>query len=319
MKTPHTEDSGLLVASDVAVLLPNGWLPSYGPHGAYNGRTAPGNPDHHRGLVAPTRSAFSFSGELAAEESLTTGIGAPEIEGLRIEPPADPHRVALMLRVGCIIQCFEKLEIARGAPAVFRRARACTRYAAGQPLALGDGEHLFDHHVVQPIIAEVVEVVEAATLVEMKVTKPCFLDIARLVVFVEGLPCFEISESLTVNFELIEVAVGPAHRSLDRVVELCERSRLTDEEDSPDCRLDLSQRDSQAQRFRGSSCCCHPSILAPFHVGPNGQALSCTARPRGRLGAPKFQCQTLPRIDWIALCHVSCSALLGSMAHGEGE
>ena len=46
------------------MLLPNGWPLSCGRHEAYHGRPTPGNPDRHRGSVALTRSAVSFSGLL---------------------------------------------------------------------------------------------------------------------------------------------------------------------------------------------------------------------------------------------------------------
>jgi hypothetical protein len=41
-------------------------------------------------------------------------------------------------------------------------------------------------------------------------------------------------------------------------------------------------------------------------------ALSCVARAADGRRGTQVQCQTLPKADWNALCHVSCSALLGS-------
>ena len=42
----------------------NVWPLSCGRHGAYHGRPTPRNPDHHRGSIALTCSAVSFSGLL---------------------------------------------------------------------------------------------------------------------------------------------------------------------------------------------------------------------------------------------------------------
>ena len=68
--------------------------------------------------------------------------------------------------------------------------------------------------------------------------------IARFIILIKGLPGLEISDTLPADLELIEMTVRPAHRSLDRVVQLCERCRLADEQDSPNRRLNLSERDS---------------------------------------------------------------------------
>jgi hypothetical protein len=48
-----------------------------------------------------------------------------------------------------------------------------------------------------------------------------------------------------------------------------------------------------------------------FEALPDGRALSCRARRPGRLGAPKFQCQTLPRIDRKALWPDQLQRLVG--------
>jgi hypothetical protein len=47
------------------------------------------------------------------------------------------------------------------------------------------------------------------------------------------------------------------------------------------------------------------------------RVLSCVAHAAdGRCGA-QVQCQTLPKVDWNVLCHISCRALLGG-ARGHG-
>jgi len=46
---------------------------------------------------------------------------------------------------------------------------------------------------------------------------------------------------------------------------------------------------------------------------PNDWRFSCEPqRLRGPTEAPKFQCQTLPEVDWNVLWLVSCNRLLGS-------
>ena len=47
---------------------------------------------------------------------------------------------------------------------------------------------------------------------------------------------------------------------------------------------------------------------------PTDRRSAAWHRPPTVSEAPKFQCQTLPRADWNALCHGSCSALLGGRA-----
>jgi hypothetical protein len=64
--------------------LPNGWPLSCGRHGAYHGRPTPGNPDQHRGSVALTCSAVSFSG--------VVGLHAPR--ATRSQHPGDRSQAA---------------------------------------------------------------------------------------------------------------------------------------------------------------------------------------------------------------------------------
>jgi len=177
-----------------------------------------------------------------------TTIGPVEAESLRIEATAEPFTVALMLRMAGIIEGFEKLEVPSGTAAILWRACARAGETLGQPLTLGNRKDLLNYYVVHPVVAEVVEVREGGTLLEMKVRQPCEVRIARLdILVVEWLPCFEISERLAVDLELIEVTPGPAHCSLDETMEPRESHGFADEEKSPDLWLNLLEGDLQPE------------------------------------------------------------------------
>jgi len=79
----------------------------------------------------------------------------------------------------------------------------------------------------------------------------------------------------------------------------CECVRGTTDQTHRRRREDERERDREVLEQRH---CCRPT----------DRALNCEPqRLRGPAEAPRFQRQTLPPVDWNALCHVSYSALLG--------
>jgi hypothetical protein len=60
--------------------------------------------------------------------------------------------------------------------------------------------------------------------------------------------------------------------------------------------------------FRDKEVRSHARCRIPL---PNSWALSCRARHPGGLGAPRFQCQTLPLNDWNALWPGHLQRLVG--------
>jgi hypothetical protein len=122
-----------------------------------------------------------------------------------------------------VMERLEKFEVPMGAPAIL--GRTCTRAldARWQTLPLGRWDDFFDRHVVHPMVAKIVEVRKGVTLLELQIAKARNPGIAGLISFVEGLPGLEVRESPTVNLKIMQMAVRPTHRLLNRVVELRER------------------------------------------------------------------------------------------------
>jgi hypothetical protein len=110
-----------------------------------------------------------------------------------------------------------------GAPAILGRTRTRTLDTHWQTLPLGRWDDFFDRHVVHPMVAEIVQVREGVSLLELQIAKARNPGIAGILGFVEGLPGLEVRESPTVNLEIVQVAIRPTHRLLNCVVELRER------------------------------------------------------------------------------------------------
>src|ERR1022692_552831 len=102
---------------------------------------------------------------------------------------------------------------------------------------------IFDDRDVMPVVAEVVDVVEAARLESERIEK----DDLRLVDVPKFLGPIGIRIGIldATDDELVQVTVGPAERGLDRPIELRQLDGLGNDQATPDRRHYIQQLDLQ--------------------------------------------------------------------------
>ena len=109
---------------------------------------------------------------------------------------------------------------------------------------LGHCDDLLHRDLVFPAIAEVVFIDEGTAALD-----EILESILALVLEVEITRVVDVGHPvvLVADFELVKMGVGPAHRHLDREVDIFERPRTRHLDRAPDRRLDLLQPDVQLE------------------------------------------------------------------------
>jgi hypothetical protein len=132
---------------------------------------------------------------------------------------------------------FEELLVAVGSADVFWWSGSLTGQAAGVVGGGLDGHDVLDFDPVGPVVAEVVDVLEPAAH-GRHLREPGLTLVARWVA-----PAFAVVNAVadTANRELVQVAVHPAERLLDRSVQVSQAGPAGNQEPAPHRRADRSE------------------------------------------------------------------------------
>lgn len=140
-------------------------------------------------------------------------------ERLWVEGLADPVKHIAMICMSGISECIEKIHIAVNPTDILRRARASASLNTGVNPARFGRQDCLDQNVVLPAITEVI-------LVRHAVPGPPEHLIERRSVLAHAPNTeFRIRGSVedSAYFELVKVAIGPAHNGLKGIVEPLQR------------------------------------------------------------------------------------------------
>src|SRR5690606_2872825 len=182
------------------------------------------------------------SGELG---QVRVDLGQLEAVGVVVaqELARFPGRPAAAARPG------QELVVAVDAAGVLRRAGALAAGALGERLAAGRGRDSVHLDVVDPVVAEIIGVREAAARADQRVQPDAALVLLRLDperAVVRGGP-----EAAVADLELVQVVVLPAHRALDHLVQAGQGDRPGHAHAPPDRRP--GARDGDAELVGGAA------------------------------------------------------------------
>jgi len=237
-------------------------------------------------LIVERHAAGAVS--TAVSQLLELPVGFFQIESFWIERLAKPRSELLVSLVLGITRRGDQFLVAPDATNILWRAIA---------LPIGADRMLMVHHVVidflhpdfvLPVIAEIILVDELGPFPwrDIGKSKICLvLQIAEI--------RMRIPDSLFAHRKLVQVAVGPAHRALDHVVEILQPNVSADDYAPPDRGLGSKERDLQGvNRLWGHAN--HGSDFSRFG-GPFTMKTRSPSQAR-RTIAPRQR--TLPRCDF---------------------
>jgi len=175
-----------------------------------------------------------------------------QVKLLRLESPygsvdgrgsLGPLDVVFKLLVAGFENDFQEFLVSRRATHVLRRAVSFAGQADRTHRAIRGGQNLLQHHVVPPVIPQIVGINDRVTLrLEYGADfRPALIEDVHIVVF-EGL---RHAPTLVVFLELMKMAVRPAHHNLEGIMETTQTEGAGDLQPSPDRWTNILERSSE--------------------------------------------------------------------------